>query len=84
MCDCYEHQCEECLSTIPWHIADYNYPREAFRLWCVAHAPNAPANAGRFDIDGETIAVIGPELGDKNMPNCRGVVVFSPGNGAAE
>jgi hypothetical protein len=74
MCDCYEHPCEFCKCDVPWHIGDWKFPRERFRLWCPRHIGKAPADAVVFYYPGKTderftgrngvyaIAALGPEL----------------------
>ena len=50
MCDCYHHKCECCANEIPMHIADFNYPRSDFKVWCKDHIDNAEAGAIVFTI----------------------------------
>src|SRR3990167_7192919 len=52
MCDCYGHPCEisGCLNWIQWHIGDYAYPREDFKIWCAKHWRLAPKGATIFRI----------------------------------
>jgi len=75
MCDCYRHKCEECEALLPWHIGDFKYPREYFKMWCPAHEAVAPKSAVRFNISDSFVeasgiwAVTGPSWKD-NHPNC--------------
>lgn len=59
MCDCYSHQCsiESCKRRLDWHIADFNYPREDFKMWCPKHLSKAPAYAVYYQVatEGEWI-----------------------------
>ncbi len=85
MCDCYGHRCECCDELIPMHIADFDYKREAFRVWCGKHIDQAPTGAMIFEliapepqIDSEPVgwkcAILGPDVGyDGGMhPNVAG------------
>ncbi len=83
MCDCYDAKCELCDERIPMHIADFNYPREDFKVWCRKHLAGASSDAVVFliveasDIEGDDFppgwacAIAGPEVGDEggNHPN---------------
>jgi len=44
MCDTYLHKCyiKGCKERLPWHIADFKYPREKFKMWCQKHLLKAP------------------------------------------
>lgn len=50
MCDCYSHKCECCEELIPVHIADFNYPREDFKVWCKDHIDNAERGSVVFEL----------------------------------
>ena len=83
MCDCYHAKCELCDEHVPMHIADFNYPREDFKVWCRKHLAEADPEAIVFllveDEDqpyesypvGWACAIVGPEVGDEggNHPN---------------
>jgi hypothetical protein len=72
-----------CDYTTPWHIADFEYPREDFKIWCHKHTEYAPKEAILFVAiesgkqkydkhyrDGRPIcAAIGPDVGGGNVPN---------------
>ncbi len=86
MCDCYDHQCahEGCEETIPMHIADFNYPRSAFKCWCATHIKEAPSGAMLFTLvhdqdedhpSGWKCAVAGPEVGEAGG-NCLNLDPF--------
>ncbi len=49
MCDCYSHKCECCEELIPMHIADFEFPREDFKIWCEKHIDQAPFGAIIFE-----------------------------------
>lgn len=84
MCDCYDHKCEVCENTIPMHIADFDFPREDFKVYCQDHISEAPNGAIIFELLKNTslvssyvklsigwkCAIAGPEM-DKggNHPN---------------
>ena len=83
MCDCYDAKCELCDEGIPMHIADFNYPREDFKVWCRKHIAEADPEAIVFLLTeaeeigdenyplGWACAILGPEVGDEggNHPN---------------
>jgi len=83
MCDCYDAKCELCDEHVPMHIADFNYPREDFKVWCRRHIAEADPNAVVFllvEADehrpeecplGWACAILGPEVGEEggNHPN---------------
>lgn len=51
MCDCYNHSCciAGCENGIPFHIADFDYPRSDFTVWCEDHVALAPPEAVQFE-----------------------------------
>ncbi|MEN6462794.1 MAG: hypothetical protein ABFC94_15675 [Syntrophomonas sp.] len=82
MCDCYNHKCEVCETTMPFYIADFEYPRSAFKIWCHRHVKQAPKGAVIFKFHpkgsstskvpkNEKWAVVGPNVGLQlgNHPN---------------
>ena len=83
MCDCYGHKCECCDERVPMHIADFNYPREDFKMWCHDHVDKAEPGAIIFELivedeegwDGIPVgwkcAIKGPRVGEEggNTPN---------------
>jgi hypothetical protein len=86
MCDCYGHACqhEGCINQISWHIGDFAFEREEFKIWCGDHYKEAPPNAILFKITEASrserdevrqnhiyCAVVGPECDDTgdNYPN---------------
>lgn len=80
MCDCYDHKCYECEEQVPMHIADFDYPRSDFKVWCPEHialsAPTATIFRVASDDDpdfplGYTCAIDGPQVGvmGGNHPN---------------
>ena len=78
MCDCYGHKCELCDELVPMHIADFDYSRSRFRVWCGEHADQAPPDAVRFRWTAEgggACAISGPNVGIElgNYPNIEDV-----------
>ena len=72
MCDCYNHKCEKCEKTIPWHIGDFAYNRDEFKLYCEDHIniSDIPKNSDEYalyEVNGEIWLAIGPT--DDNHPN---------------
>ena len=81
MCDVYGHPCEKCGAFVDFHIGDFLYEREEFRVWCEQHLSLAPPGsvifrweAGEFNGDGGACAVLGPDVGGEgdNHPNIAG------------
>ena len=79
MCDCYHPHCTlpGCKESVPFHIADFAYPREIFTIWCEEHMDLAPPDAVRFEYEYDEgdwgdpgvhelrqCAVLGPEVGE--------------------
>jgi len=68
-----------CNQTLPFHIADYKYDRNEFKVWCNSHISKAPAGATVFEFikkeiccgmlgehiinKGQKFAVTGPFVG---------------------
>ena len=50
MCDCYYHKCEYCNQAIPWHIGNFAFERNEFKVWCQDHIQFAPIGATVFTL----------------------------------
>jgi hypothetical protein len=75
MCDIYYHRCTiaGCPNSVDFHIADFDYPREAFTLWCEEHLYLAPANAVRFEYEYNE-----DDWGDPEVHELRRCAVLGP------
>ncbi len=88
MCDCYYHECEveDCEHRVPVHIADFNFERDCFKVWCHRHVLLAEEGAILFTLlkadsyrpedypAGWKCAIKGPAVGISlgNSPNLGG------------
>ena len=79
MCDCYEHPCSVrgCKETIPWHIGDFKFPREDFKMWCHKHIYKSSKNAVIFSIPEPTYRDKNHDYYDKDeiFPGWRCAVI---------
>ncbi len=77
MCDCYYHHCENpgCSEHVDFHIGGFDFPRSAFKIWCMNCIESADKKAVVFFWRERNkpcaCAIIGPEVGGDgdNHPN---------------
>ena len=75
ICDCYYHTCTiaGCMNGVPFHIADFSYPREDFLVWCEEHMNLAPAGTVKFEYEFDE-----DDWGDPEVHELRRCAVLGP------